>query len=118
MRIKHKVHVFHPTQNIGLRETYSVPWVRYPAGNFSFHYRIQNGSGSTQPPIQWVPKALSLGVKRPGRKTDHSPSSSAVVKECVELYFHSPIHLHGAVLSLKEKHRDNFTVLTRHTAYV
>jgi hypothetical protein len=31
--------------------------VRFPAGdgNFSFHYRVQNGSGVHQPPIQWVP---------------------------------------------------------------
>jgi hypothetical protein len=29
--------------------------------------------GPTQPPILWVPRALSLGVKRPGRKADHSP---------------------------------------------
>jgi hypothetical protein len=35
----------------------------------------------TQPPIQWVPGALSLGVKRPGREADHSPPSSAEVKE-------------------------------------
>jgi hypothetical protein len=36
---------------------------------------------STQPPIQWVPGALALGVKRPGREADHSPPSSAEVKE-------------------------------------
>jgi hypothetical protein len=30
--------------------------------------------GSIQPPIQWVPGALSLGVKRPGRQADYSPS--------------------------------------------
>jgi hypothetical protein len=46
--------------------------------------------GPTQPPIQWVPGTLSLGVKRPGRETDHSHPSSAEVKECVELYLHSP----------------------------
>jgi hypothetical protein len=39
------------------------------------------------------------GVKRPGREADHSLPSSAEVKECVELYFHSPIRLHGVVLS-------------------
>jgi hypothetical protein len=33
-----------------------------------------------KPPIQWVPGALSLGVKRPGREADHSPLSSAEVK--------------------------------------
>jgi len=36
--------------------------------------------GPTQRPMQWVPGALSLGVKRPGRETDHSPPSSAEVK--------------------------------------
>jgi hypothetical protein len=37
--------------------------------------------GSTQPPIQWVPEALSLGVKRPGREADHSPPASTKVKK-------------------------------------
>jgi hypothetical protein len=36
-----------------------------------------------------VPGHLSLGVKRPGREADHSPPSSAEVKEGVELYLHS-----------------------------
>jgi hypothetical protein len=34
---------------------------------------------STQPPIQWVTGALSLGIKRPGREAEHSPPSSAKV---------------------------------------
>jgi hypothetical protein len=37
--------------------------------------------GSTQPPIQWVPRALSPGEKRQGREADHSPPSSAEVKK-------------------------------------
>jgi hypothetical protein len=37
--------------------------------------------GPTLPPIQWVPGALSLGVKRPGREADHLPPSSAKVEE-------------------------------------
>jgi hypothetical protein len=45
--------------------------------------------GPTELPIQWIPGALSLGVKRPGREADHSPPSSAEVKEWVELYLHS-----------------------------
>jgi hypothetical protein len=75
--------------------------VRFSAwtGNFSLNHPVQNGSGPTQPPVQWVPGALSLGVKRPGCEADHSPPSSAEVKECVELYLHSPIRLHGVVLS-------------------
>jgi hypothetical protein len=48
--------------------------------------------GPTQPAIQWVLGALTLGGSQ----------------ECVELYLHSPIRLHGVVLSL-QKHRDDFT---------
>jgi hypothetical protein len=44
----------------------------------------------------------------PGLEADHSPPSNAEVKECVELYLHSPICFHGVVLSSKE-HRENFT---------
>jgi hypothetical protein len=34
-----------------------------------------------KPPIQLVPRALSLGVKCSGREADHSPPASAEVKE-------------------------------------
>jgi hypothetical protein len=34
----------------------------------------------TQPPIQWVPGALTLGVKRPAREADFSPLSTAEFK--------------------------------------
>jgi len=34
----------------------------------------------TQVPIQWVPGALSLGVKQPGREGDHSPPTNVEVK--------------------------------------
>jgi hypothetical protein len=54
--------------------------------------------GSTQPPIQWIPAAFSLGVKRPGRDADHSPPSSAEVKNDL-LYFPYQIRLHDVVLS-------------------
>jgi len=36
--------------------------------------------GPIQPPIHWVPGALSLAVKRPRREADHSLPSSARVK--------------------------------------
>jgi hypothetical protein len=50
--------------------------------------------------------ALSLRVKRPGLEADHSSPSNAEVKECVELYLHSPNmpSWRGAKLNL----RDNF----------
>jgi hypothetical protein len=47
------------------------------------------------------------GVKRPGREADHSPPSSAAVKEWVELYPQSPNTPSWRHAQLK--HRDNFT---------
>jgi len=58
-------------------------------GIFLFTTASRTALGSTQPPIQWVPGALSLGVKQLGHEADHSPPSRAKVKECVELYLHS-----------------------------
>jgi hypothetical protein len=58
-----------------------------------------NYPGAHTPPIQWAQGALSQRIKRPGREADHSPSSSAEVKECVKLYLHSPLRLHCVVLS-------------------
>jgi hypothetical protein len=55
--------------------------------------------GPTQLHIHWVLEAVSLEVKRPWHEADHSPPSSTEFKECVELYLHSPIRLHGVVLS-------------------
>jgi hypothetical protein len=37
--------------------------------------------GLTKPPIQWVPVALTLGLKRLGREAYHSPSCAAEVKK-------------------------------------
>jgi hypothetical protein len=56
--------------------------VRFPAGagNFFFTNESRTALGPTQPPIKWVPGALSLGLKRQGREADHSPPSSAEVK--------------------------------------
>jgi hypothetical protein len=36
--------------------------------------------GSIQPPIQLIPGALSSGLKRPESEADHSPPTSAAVK--------------------------------------
>jgi hypothetical protein len=60
---------------------------RFPAGagKFSLHHRVQTGSGAH-------PASYPMGTRGPfpGGKADHSPPSSAEVKECVELCFHSP----------------------------
>jgi hypothetical protein len=57
-------------------------------GIFLFTTMSRMALGPTQPPIQWVPGALSLGVMQPGREAYHSPPSSA--------------ELHGAVPSLPQ----------------
>jgi hypothetical protein len=85
----------------GLRPENRGSRVRFPEGaeNFLFTTASRTALGPTQPPMQWVPVVLSLRVKWPVREDDHSPPSSAKVKEWVELYLHCPIRLHGVVLS-------------------
>jgi hypothetical protein len=68
-------------------------------GIFLFTAASRTALGLTQPPIQCILGALSLGVKRPENEADHSPPSSAELKECMELYLYSLIRLHGVVLS-------------------
>jgi hypothetical protein len=73
--------------------------VRFPGGgarNFSLYHRVENGSVAH--PASY-PTASSLGVKRPGREADHSPQTSAEVKD--EWIYNSilPIRLHGVVHS-------------------
>jgi hypothetical protein len=50
-------------------------------GIFLFFTLSRLALGPTHSPIQWVPGALSLGVEWPGREADHSPPSTAEVKE-------------------------------------
>jgi hypothetical protein len=77
------------------------------AGNFYLSRRVQNGSGAHPTSYPMGTSGSFRGVKRPGREADHSPPSSAEVKECVELYLHSPNTptWRGAQL----KNRENFT---------
>jgi len=62
---------------------------RQRLGIFLFTTASRTVLESTQPPIQWVSGALSMGIKRSGRQADLSPPSSAEVKGGVELYIHS-----------------------------
>jgi hypothetical protein len=56
--------------------------VRIPAGprHYFLLHNIQPGSGPTEPPVKWVPGFFPSMLKRPGREVDHSPPSSAEVK--------------------------------------
>jgi hypothetical protein len=57
--------------------------VQFPAGagSFSLHHRVRNGSGAHLASYPMGIRVSSLGVKRLGREADHSPPSSAEVKE-------------------------------------
>jgi len=55
--------------------------------------------GITLPLIQWVPGALSPGIKLPMREANHSFPSNAEVKNAWVLYFHSSICLHSVELT-------------------
>jgi hypothetical protein len=76
------------------------------AGNFSLRHRVQPGLVPTQPLIQWVSVAISPGIKRPGREADHSPPSSAEVKNACS-YTSTPPYVFMAWYFVK--HRDSFT---------
>jgi hypothetical protein len=57
--------------------------IRFPvgAGNYSLHHRVQNGSGAHPAFYPMRTRGFSVGVKGPGSEADHSPPSSAEVKE-------------------------------------
>jgi len=65
---------------------------------FSLHHRVQSSSGSSQPPIRWVPEAFSLGVKRPSREADHSSQYNAEVNNTWSYTSSPAIHFLGVVL--------------------
>jgi hypothetical protein len=75
------------------------------ARDFSLSYHVRSALGPTQPPIQWIPGALFLGVKWLGHEADHSPLSSAkVTKE----WSYTSIHLYGVMVIITSA-RDNCT---------
>jgi len=68
---------------------------------FLFAITSRSTLGPSQPPSQWVLGAISPEVKRPGREADHSPPSSAEVKN--ERSYTSIRHTslwHGTQLSI------------------
>jgi hypothetical protein len=62
--------------------------------------------GPTEPPIQGVPWALSLGVKRPRREAGHSPPPSAEVKN---VWSYASIPNTPSWRGAQLNHRDIFT---------
>jgi hypothetical protein len=69
------------------------------AGNFSLHYRVQTGSEAYPDSYPTSKGALSLEEKRSGREANHSPPSSAEVKNAWSYTSTPPIRHHGVVIS-------------------
>jgi hypothetical protein len=79
---------------------------RREQGIFFFTAASRTSLGPTQP-IQWVAEALSLAVKRLGCEADHSPPSSAEVKNACS-YTSAPQYVFMAWCLVKQ--RDYFTL--------
>jgi len=90
------------------KEIYRLLW--YPKGHFRVRKNPQlvpilsqmtpvHTLRPIQPPVQWVPGVLSLGVKRQGREAEHSPASSVEVKIAWSYTSTPTTRLHGVVLS-------------------
>jgi hypothetical protein len=81
-----------------------VDWtagVEFPAGAEIFIFATLVfilALGPTQAHMQLVPGVLTLGVKRPGREADHSPPSSADVKNSWSYTSTPQMRLHGVVI--------------------
>jgi hypothetical protein len=90
---------------------------RRGAGNLSLHHRVQNGSGAHPAPYPMDTRGSFTGGKAAGAWSWPLIQSSAEVKECVELYLHSPNTPSWRGVQLK--HRDNFTfyIHTRQTSF-
>jgi hypothetical protein len=93
----------------GLQAGWSVVWVLAGPGNFSLDHCIQTSSRANPISYSMGTRGSFPGVKWPGHEADHSPPSSAKVKNVWSYTSTSPIRLHGVVLSWR-KHRDNFTL--------
>jgi hypothetical protein len=79
-------------------------------GIFFFTTASRTALEPTQPPIQWVSGALSLGIKRPGREPDHSPHLVPRSKNEWS-YTSTPQYAFMAWCSVKAQ--DNFTFTFR-----
>jgi hypothetical protein len=75
-------------------------------GIFLFTTASRTALGTTQPPIQRVQEALSLGVKRPGREADHSRPPSPEVKN---VWGYTSTSQYAFITWCLVKLRDNFT---------
>jgi hypothetical protein len=76
--------------------------VRLPARAIMGFFLIATASrldlGGTQPPIQWIPVALTPHIKRPGREANQSPRRSVEIKNVWSYTSTHTLCLHGVAL--------------------
>jgi hypothetical protein len=89
---------------IGVQEFNS----QWGLGIFFFSTVSRPALGPTQPPIQWVLGSFSPGLKQLGCEADHSPISSAKVKN-VWHYTSTPQYVFMAWCLVKHRDSFNFT---------
>jgi hypothetical protein len=86
-----------------VRTRWMIIWLDFDSGRglgiFLFDTASIPALEPTQPPIQRLPAALSLVVKRPGCESDHSPLSSAEVKSAWSYTSTPSVRLHSVVLT-------------------
>jgi hypothetical protein len=81
---------------------------RKEQGLFSLTYRTHTGSGAQPAFYTLGTGVLSLGIKRPGRKSDHSPPPTGEIKNAWSYTSTPQTRLPGVVLSYA---RDKFTLI-------
>jgi hypothetical protein len=87
----------------GLDDRGSRVQSRRGLGIFHFTTASRTVLRPTQPPIQWILGAISLGVKRPVREADHSPPKSK------NEWRYTSTPQYAFMAWYLAKHRDNFT---------
>jgi hypothetical protein len=94
-----------PRQFSGIALGYELDNRGFESGQWLWMFLFTAASrpalGPIQSPIQWLPGALSLGIKWQERETDHSPPPSAKVKNPWNYTSIRAIRLHGVVLGAK-----------------
>jgi hypothetical protein len=81
-------------KSVGIATRYGLNGeVRLPAGarGYLCSPTSRPALGPTQPPMSWVPRALSPGIKQPGRQDDHTASYNGGVENMWN-YSSSPPH--------------------------
>jgi hypothetical protein len=102
-----------PHSSVSIVTRLQIGWPEFSSQqeNFLLAARSRLALGPTQPLIQWVPGALSPGIKWIQHETDHSPPANAEVKN---EWSYSSSQPHIFMVWCLINTRDNFTLIKDH----